>query len=129
MRRLSISVSAVLGFALLPLATPAVAEIPTDLRVALQGAMLSHVDSVSVDGAYTYLDTTTDTLRTVYPANVHPMVVTVAGAYFVCSEMVTETGEQITADFLVREVAGEWTVVQAVLNDRASLEAAMSKDK
>ncbi|NDV01236.1 hypothetical protein [Pseudoroseicyclus tamaricis] len=128
MQFLSLFAAAALGIGALTLPGPALAEISAEMRVALQGAMLSYVDSVLVDGAYTYLDPTADEMRTVYPANVHPMIVTVGDDYFVCSEMVTETGEQVTADFLVREVEGEWTVVQALLNDRASLETAMSKD-
>lgn len=109
-------------------AAPGVAQMAdAELRVALQGAMLAHIDALLLDGGYTYLDRTADEMRTVYPANVHPMVVALGEDYFVCSEMVTAEGEAVTADFLVRRIDGEWRVVQTLINDRASLEAALQK--
>ena len=103
------------------------AEISTDLQVKLQGAMLNHLDEVAVDGAYTYVDTKADQLMTVYPANIHPFVVPIGEDYFVCSEMVDEQGNTLTADFLVREIGGEYRVVQSIMNDREAVQAAMSK--
>ena len=96
-----------------------------ELQVELQAAMLTHVDAVAVDGAYTYLDTKTDTLTTVYPANVHPFVVAVGDDYFVCSEMIDEAGDTVTADFLVRSVDGSYRVVQMIVNDREAVESAI----
>ena len=71
------------------LAGPATAwgDIPTDVKAKLQSAMIAHVDGVMVDGAYTYLDTTSNTIETVYPANVHPMVIPAGDDFFVCSEI------------------------------------------
>ncbi len=102
-------------------------DIPTDVKAKLQSAMIAHVDGVMVDGAYTYLDTTSNTIETVYPANVHPMVIPAGDDFFVCSEMITESGDAVTADFLVRQVAGDYKVVQMVVNNRAALQAAMKK--
>lgn len=112
-----------------PIGAPALAmasEITTDLRVALQSAMLRHVDGVLTDGAYTYLDRDTDALRTLYPANVHPMIVPVGEDFFVCAEMVDEGGETVTADFLVRRIGDNWRVVQMIVNDRASVDGLMA---
>ncbi len=105
---------------------PAVAaDIPTEVKAKLQSAMIAHVDGVMVDGAYTYLDTTTNAIETVYPANVHPMVIPAGSDYFVCSEMITEGGDTVTADFLVREISGDYKVVQMIVNNRGALQAAM----
>ncbi|WP_170476428.1 hypothetical protein [Ruegeria arenilitoris] len=103
------------------------ADIPTEVKAKLQSAMIAHVDGVMVDGAYTYLDTTTNEIATVYPANVHPMVIPAGGDYFVCSEMITEGGDTVTADFLVREISGDYKVVQMIVNNRAALQSAMKK--
>jgi hypothetical protein len=103
----------------------AAADIPTEVKAKLQSAMISHVDGVMVDGSYTYLDTTTNAFETVYPANVHPMVILAGSDYFVCSEMITEGGDTVTADFLVREVSGDYKVVQMIVNNRGALQAAM----
>ncbi|WP_282121399.1 hypothetical protein [Ruegeria atlantica] len=103
----------------------AAADIPTEVKAKLQSAMISHVDGVMVDGSYTYLDTTTNAFETVYPANVHPMVILAGSDYFVCSEMITEGGDTVTADFLVREVSGDYKVVQMIVNNRGAVQAAM----
>lgn len=100
-------------------------SLTAEQKAQFQSAMISHVEAVSVDGAYTYLDTKTKTIKTVYPANVHPFVVSVSGKVFVCSEMITETGEAVTADFMVEEIDGTFRVVQMLVNNRDALKAAM----
>ena len=40
---------------------------------------------------------------------------------------IDENGESITADFLVRQVGENYRVVQMIVNDRESLQSAMSK--
>ena len=102
-------------------------EIPADLQVKLQQAMLKHLDEVMVDGAYTYVDTKERSADTIYMANIHPMIIQFGDGYFVCSEMVDGQGKNRTADFLVRPIRGEYRVVQMIVNDRDAVTAAMSK--
>lgn len=103
------------------------ADIPADLQVKLQSAMLQHLDEIVVDGAYSYVDPKSQTVKTVYPANIHPMVVPFGDDYFVCSEVIDEGGDNLTADFLVREVGGSYRVVQVLIDDRQAMMAAMTK--
>jgi hypothetical protein len=103
--------------------TGTAADVSAELQVELQTAMLVHLDTIAPDGVYTYLDTGTQTLRTVYSANVHPMVVQAGDQFFVCSEFIDEEGERLTADFLVRKVGDSYRVVQTILGDRAALMA------
>lgn len=103
------------------------ADIPTELQVKLQGAMLSHIEEILTDGAYTYVDPKEQALKTVYPANIHPMIVPFGPDYFVCSEMVDENGNNLTADFLVREIGNQYKVVQTIINDRPTMMAALAK--
>lgn len=103
------------------------ADIPAEVQVRLQGAMQHYIDQISVDGSYTYIDPKTSQLRTVYPANVHPMVLGFGKDYFVCSELVDGSGKKLTADFLVRKFGGDYRVVQMILDNRPMVEAAMSK--
>lgn len=110
------------------LSAPAVAsEIPAELQVKLQSAMIAHIDNVSVDGAYSYVDTQENALTTVYPANIHPFVIGAGEDYFVCSEMINESGDTVAADFLVREVDGVYRVVQMIVNNRPAVMAAIKK--
>jgi hypothetical protein len=97
------------------------------LQVELQTAMLTYTESILVDGSYSYIDTKTDTLKTVYLANIHPFVLPMGGDFVVCSEMIDDTGNSITADYLVRRIEGKYKVVQMLLDDRESLTNAISK--
>ncbi len=121
--RKTLLVLALLGFA----APASAADISTEVMVRLQVAMQEFIDERTVDGAYSYIDAESAQLRTVYPANVHPMVLAYGDDYFVCSELVDETGENLTADFLVRQIGDEYRVVQFILDDRPLVSAAMSK--
>lgn len=104
-------------------------ELSTDIKTKLQSAMITHIDSVTVDGSYSYVDTKSGSFTTVYPANVHPIVLSAGNDFFVCSEMINEEGETVTADFLVREIEGSYRVVQMIVNDRASVKSAVKKLK
>ncbi len=107
---------------------PAYADkLSTELQVELQTAMLTFNDSILVDGSYSYLDTRSDSMRIVYPANAHPFVVTLGEDYFVCSEFINDKGNTITADYLVRKIGEQYKVVQMILDDRESLSLAMKK--
>ena len=115
------------GIAFLFCTSALAADIPTDLQVELQSAMLSYIDEILVDGAYTYVDTMEQAVKTVYPANIHPIIVPFGNDYFVCSEMVDDSGNKMTADFLVRLIEGDYRVVQLIIDDRKAMEVAMSK--
>ncbi len=108
-------------------ATPALAaDLAPDVQVKLQNAMQTHLDEVSDDGAYTYLTPTAET-RTLYPANTHPMVLAFKDDFFVCSDMVDSSGKSFTADFLVRQIGGDYRVVQMLVDQRKVVEKAMGK--
>lgn len=89
--------------------------------------MLSYTDSILDEGAYSYIDTEEDVLKTVYPAQVHPFIVKFGDDYFLCSEMVTDDGTTVTADFLIRRIEDAYRVVQLILDDRPAVQAAMAK--
>lgn len=114
-------------FATLVFSAPASADIPSELQVRLQSAMQHYIDEISIDGAYTYIDAETSELKTVYSANVHPLILEFGNDYFVCSEFVDEAGTNLTADFLVRKVGDDYRVVQMILDNRRMVERAMSR--
>lgn len=103
------------------------ARLSTALQVELQTAMLSYNDSILRDGSYHYLDTRSDTMRVIHPANAHPFIVSLGDNYFVCSEFIDENGDSITADYLVMDIRGKYKVVQMIIDDRESLTKAMKK--
>lgn len=125
MRRLALigAMFVTLGFS----APASAADISSEVQVQLQSAMQHHIDQISVDGAYTYIDAETSELKTTYPANVHPMILEFGSDYFVCSEFVDEDGTHFTADFLVRRVGDDYRVVQTIIDNRPMVQRAMSR--
>lgn len=112
--------------ALILWAAPALAaEVPADVQVKLQNAMQRHLETVSKDGGYTYV-TPAAQQRTLFQANTHPMVLAYGSDYFVCSDMVDGNGMSYPADFLVRELDGDYRVVQMLVDQRKVVEAAMN---
>ncbi|MCA1940358.1 MAG: hypothetical protein LDL26_05115 [Caenispirillum bisanense] len=105
--------------------TARAADLPADVQANLQSSMHGYLDSVSVGGAYRFLDPTTSKVTVLYPANTHPMVLGFGDDFFVCSDMVDESGTSHTADFLVRRFGEEYRVVQMLVGQRAVVEAAM----
>lgn len=118
---------ALLVFAWLAIIPVKSEELSTELQVELQTAMLQFTESILVDGGYSYVDTKEGALRTVYPANVHPFIVTMGDDYFVCSEMIDDAGNTINADFLVRRIDDQYKVVQLILDNRQAVQGAISK--
>ncbi|NRG17084.1 hypothetical protein HPQ64_05230 [Rhizobiales bacterium] len=102
-------------------------ELSTEFQVELQSAMLQFTESILVDGGYSYVDTKEGVLKTVYPANVHPFIVTMGDDYFVCSEMIDDAGKSINADFLVRRIDDQYKVVQLIMDNRQAVQGAISK--
>jgi hypothetical protein len=127
MRKMEMRMASFLAIGLLLASLARAEEQSAALQVEMQTAMLTYTESIFVDGSYSYIDTQADALKTVYLANVHPFVLTMGSDFVVCSEMIDDTGNSITADFLVRRIEGKYKVVQMLLDDRESLKNAMSK--
>lgn len=115
------------AFACVACTSAVAAEIPADVQVKLQGVMLDYIDARLSDGEYVYVDTREKALKTLFPANVHPFVVPIGDDYFVCSEMIDDDGNTLTADFLIRRIDGEYKVVQMIVDDREAVSAAIAK--
>ncbi len=102
-------------------------NVAPEVQFALQSALQSYIDDVFSDGALTFIEVSSGELLTVYPASVHPMIVPFGSDYFLCSEVVTDAGTMVTADFLLREIDGQFRVVQRLIGQRDVLEMAMSQ--
>ena len=74
-------------------------------------------------GRFLFVDRQTNDLMGGYSANVHPMIVPYKdGAVFVCSEIVTDNGDRVTADFLTVKVGDAYKIVEVIMNNRDSVE-------
>ena len=78
------------------------------------------------NGRFLFVDRQTNDLMGGYSANVHPMIVPYKdGAVFVCSEIVTDKGDRVTADFLTVKVGDDFKIVEVIMNNRESVKKMM----
>ena len=77
-------------------------------------------------GRFLFVDRQTNDLMGGYSANVHPMIVPYKdGAVFVCSEIVTDNGDRVTAAFLTVKVGDDFKLVEVIMNNRDSVKKMM----
>lgn len=77
-------------------------------------------------GRFLFVDRQTNDLMGGYSANVHPMIVPYKdGTVFVCSEIVTDNGDRVTADFLTVKVGDDFKIVEVIMNNRDSVKKMM----
>ena len=105
------------------------AEISAEITAKTQLSMAEFMKSRSdADGRFHFVDDKTNKAAFGFSANVHPMVVPYGQHIFVCSEVVLENGERITADFLTVKIDGAYKVVEVIMNNRDRVKG-MMKDK
>ena len=105
------------------------AEISAEIKAKTQLSMAEFMKSRSdADGRFHFVDDKTNKAAFGFSANVHPLVVPYGQHIFVCSEVVLENGERITADFLTVKIDGAYKVVEVIMNNRDRVKG-MMKDK
>ena len=118
------------GLLLISIGSPIwAAEISAEIKAKTQLSMAEFMKSRSdADGRFHFVDDKTNKAAFGFSANVHPMVVPYGQHIFVCSEVVLENGERITADFLTVKIDGAYKVVEVIMNNRDRVKG-MMKDK
>ena len=99
-------------------------EISAEDKAKVQLTLVKWIKSRSDDkGRFLFVDRQTNDLMGGYSANVHPMILPYKdGAVFVCSEIVTDNGDRVTADFLTVKVDDAYKIVEVIMNNRDSVE-------
>ena len=102
-------------------------EVSAEVKAKAQLTLAQWMKDRSDDsGKFYFVDRQANELVAGYSANVHPMIVPYKdGAIFVCSEVVTENGDRITADFLTVPVGDGYKVIEVIMNNRASIKKMM----
>ncbi len=102
-------------------------EVSAEIKAKAQLTLAQWMKDRSDDtGKFYFVDRQTNDLVAGYSANVHPMIVPYKnGSVFVCSEVVTENGDRITADFLTVPVGDSYKVVEVIMNNRSSIKKMM----
>jgi hypothetical protein len=104
-------------------------ELSTATKAKAQLALTQWVNErADNSGKFFFVDRQNNQLLGGYNANVHPMIIPYKdGAIFVCSEVVTEGGDRITADFLTVPVDGGYKVIEVIMNNRPSVKEMVEK--
>ena len=102
-------------------------EISVEDKAKVQLTLVKWMKARSDDkGRFLFVDRQTNDLMGGYSANVHPMIVPYKdGAVFVCSEIVTDNGDRVTADFLTVKVGDDFKIVEVIMNNRDSVKKMM----
>ena len=102
-------------------------EVSAEVKAKAQLTLAQWMKDRSDDsGKFYFVDRQANELVAGYSANVHPMIVPYKdGAIFVCSEVVTENGDRITADFLTIPVGDGYKVVEVIMNNRPAVKKMM----
>ena len=102
-------------------------EISVEEKAKAQLTLAKWMKSRAYDkGRFMFVDRQTNTLVGGYSANVHPMIVPYReGVVFVCSEVVTDNGDRITADFLTMKIGNDYKVIEVIMNNRSSVKKMM----
>lgn len=91
-------------------------------KVKLQESLAQFLDARSTDGQLVLLDQNDSSLKTVYLAGSHPMIVPLKGGnYFLCADGYDIQGNEVQMDFLVKPDGEGFRVIDAMLNARASV--------
>ena len=102
-------------------------EVSAEAKAKAQLTLAQWMKDRSDDtGKFYFVDRKANELVAGYSANVHPMIVPYKdGAIFVCSEVVTENGDRITADFLTVPVGDGYKIIEVIMNNRPSVKKMM----
>ena len=102
-------------------------EVSAEAKAKAQLTLAQWMKERSDDtGKFYFVDRQANELVAGYSANVHPRIVPYKdGAIFVCSEVVTENGDRITADFLTVPVGDGYKIVEVIMNSRPSVKKMM----
>ena len=102
-------------------------DISAEDKAKAQVTLVKWMKSRSDDkGRFLFVDRQTNDLMGGYSANVHPMIVPYKeGTVFVCSEIVTDNGDRVTADFLTVKVGDDFKIVEVIMNNRDSVKKMM----
>ncbi|MGB0958517.1 MAG: hypothetical protein ACPGUF_08595, partial [Litorivicinus sp.] len=96
------------------LSAPAFAEISMGQKIQLQADMQRHIDSVSIGGVYRHIDISDGSVRALYPAAGHPMILkmTQQDMFVLCSEMRDDQGASLNVDYYMAKTDTGFQVIR-----------------
>lgn len=117
------------AFALALLACPARAETPVSEGefANLQAVMQAHIEKNLVDGALLQLDEKSGTVRQLYPATAHPMIMAVGNYFYLCTDFRDAEGHDVMVNFYAARDGDKYIIFHTIFGDNKELEAMVEK--
>lgn len=96
-------------------------------KVKLQVAMQQYIDANLVDGAYLHFNQEDGSIRELFPATAHPMILSYGQYVVMCTDFRDGEGKAVNVDFYLAARDSDYVVFDSVVNDRTAL-AKLMKD-
>lgn len=90
-------------------------------KVTLQVELMAYIDARTNDGKFRYFDPSSSAMVSVFPANLHPKIISHDGYDILCADFRDAAGEKIQIDFIARIREGKAEILQMVVGERASI--------
>ena len=111
-------------------ALPAAAgQISETERVALQAAMVQHIDRQTIDGIYPWLNLPTGEVANYSPAKSHPMILKMGETYVLCTDFKDMKGASTNVDFYLARKGKSFAVMRTEIGNRGPLMDLMKAGK
>ena len=111
--------------------SPQIANAKSELtladKVLLQATMQQSIDRVVIDGVFLSLDRKDHSIRKLYPAKNHPMIMRMGDHYILCANFRDDKGEDINVDFYMAPKGKSFVVYHTAIDDRATVQSLMKK--
>jgi len=98
-------------------------------RLALQSAMVQHIDRQTVDGQFPWFDLKTGATRVYAPAKSHPMIVLSGETFVLCTDFKDAAGAATNVDFYVVRKGKGFSIIRTEIANREPLVALMNTGK
>ncbi|MFV0281804.1 MAG: hypothetical protein ACK5JM_13725 [Rhodoblastus sp.] len=98
-------------------------------RLALQAAMVQHIDRQSVDGQFPWFDLKAGALRAYAPAKTHPMIVQSGDTFVLCTDFKNTDGAATNVDFYAVRKNKGFAIIRTEIANREPLMALINAGK
>ncbi|MCB1540336.1 MAG: hypothetical protein KDJ25_05625 [Rhodoblastus sp.] len=98
-------------------------------RLALQAAMVQHIDRQTVDGLFPWFDLKSGAVGNYSPAKSHPMIVRSGETFVLCTDFKDMGGAPTNVDFYMMRRGKGFAVIRTEIANRAPLETLMNAGK
>ncbi len=80
--------------------------------------MFKEIDRRMVDGKYLHFNPKTQSIKPLFPAKSHPMILAMGKHFILCTDFRTKGGKSVNVDFYVTRSKNSFVVFETMINKR-----------